>query len=116
MKIYHIKTVQDILNVIEIFAECIEEYKVYNSCFNIEGTKKSSLFDLEPIAEVYPIENCVNYSYNTKHEALNVVEFINKLKKCTQTNGLKRDTEDGYIFSDYETIIIRDDLKIIILL
>ncbi len=49
-------------------------------------------------------------------EAISLNKFLEKLVLCKQDRGLERDIEDGYVYKDYENLIIRYDLKIIILL
>lgn len=111
-KCIKIESVNDILEVVKI---CDLDYRIYNSNMTIEYSEKCEKRDFEPIVNIYESDNNVEYSWNDV-EAISNFEFIDKLKLCNNINGLNRDIEDGYVYSDYDNIIIRNDLKIIVLL
>lgn len=112
---FNIKTVKDIRLILELL-DNKEGYKVYNSNFNLEYSETTEdIYQFEPIDDVFPEDSCSAYSWRDV-EAINVNEFLKKLVLCKQDRGLERDIEDGYVYKDYENLIIRYDLKIIILL
>ena len=114
-KTFNIKTVRDIRLILELL-DNKEDYKVYNSNFNLEYSETAEDMNrFEPVDDVFPEDSCSAHSWRNI-EAISVNEFLEKLVLCKQDRGLERDIEDGYVYKDYENLIIRYDLKIIILL
>lgn len=111
---FNIKTIEDIRLILELL-DNKEDYKVYNSNFYLDYSEISDIYQFEPVTYISFEDNYVVYSWRDV-EAINVNEFLKKLVLCKQDRGLERDIEDGYVYEDYENLIVRYDLKIIILL
>ena len=105
----------NIATILEVIKEYPEDYKILNSNFKIEATKTYELKEFEPIFSIELEDNIANYSWNIHHTPINNKSLIETLNKCNLSQGLKRDVEDGYIFHNYQNIIIREDLEAIIL-
>ena len=113
-KTFNIKTVRDIRLILELL-DNKEDYKVYNSNFYLDYSEISDIYRFKPVTYISSEDNCVVYSWENV-EAVSLNKFLEKLVLCKQDRGLERDIEDGYVYKDYENLIIRYDLKIIILL
>lgn len=111
--VFDISNVVDILDVVKNYPN---DFKIYNSNMTLEYSKVCETKDFEPITNVFYSDNVVECSFSNV-DPINNETFIKQLNLIeNDLQGLNRDTEDGFIYSDYQQIIIREDIKSIILL
>lgn len=113
VEVINISNVDSVLHSISVIGE---NYEVYNSNMMLDYSITADKKDFEPITAIYPIRNIANYSWNTNQTPIGIEEFREQLLKCNKDYGIEREIEDGFVYAEYETLIIRDDLKIIVLL
>ena len=93
----------------------LSSYSVLNSCMSLDYSSTCKISDFEPIISIFVEEETADFSWESNQEAI-TVNTLQSLIRDNSFGSLQRDVDDGFVFKPYDTVLIRDDIKSIILL